>query len=352
MKSIITLLFFFLLNIVHAQVETNISVDTLSAEDTHLVASENFSEVASQATISSATKGLMFVSKTDLFDSLLHNPINTDKPLNKKRLRFAIGTAAAIWLGGMSFLHFEWYNGRKRQPFHFHNDLDGYLQMDKFGHAYGSYIESYIGYHWLRSVGVKRKKALIYGGFLGLAMQVPIEIWDGMYDGWGFSQWDMVANALGSSIVVGNELLFQEQLVKYKLSFSVSEYSKPANGYLGTTIFSQFWRDYNAYTFWLSAPINKVLPIKKAPNWLNLAVGYSANGMYGMFKNINYNDGVYIPQTERYRQYLLSLDIDWTRIPTKSKFMKGFLTALTFIKLPFPALEFSKNSFKGHWMYY
>jgi hypothetical protein len=47
--------------------------------------------------------------------------------------------------------------------------------------------KSYIGYHWLRSAGVFRNKALIYGGSLGFVLQAPIEIFDGLYEGWGFS---------------------------------------------------------------------------------------------------------------------------------------------------------------------
>jgi len=59
---------------------------------------------------------------------------------------------------------------------------------------------------------------LIYGGMLGFMLQAPIEILDGMYEGWGFSWGDMAANAAGSGLVIGQELLFNEQVVKYKFS--------------------------------------------------------------------------------------------------------------------------------------
>ena len=75
--------------------------------------------------------------------------------------------------------------------------------------------------------------------------------------------------------------------------------------------------------------------------------------MYGEFENISSFNGVTIPATERYRQYLLSLDVDWTKIKTKSKLLKLVFKGMTFIKLPFPTLEYnSKGQFKGYWIYY
>jgi hypothetical protein len=81
-------------------------------------------------------------------------------------------------------------------------------------------------------------------------------------------------------------------------------------------------KDYNGHTYWLSMPINKIIYRKHLPPWLNIAFGYGANGMYGEFDNVTSYNSVAIPPTERYRQYLLSLDVDWPRIKTKSKFLK------------------------------
>ncbi len=150
-----------------------------------------------------------------------------------------------------------------------------------------------------------------------------------------------------------NLLLFDEQLIKYKFSYWESPYADKANGYLENTHLERLTDDYNGYTFWLSAPISKLTTINKFPQWLNIAVGYGANGMYGEFKNMYSYRGVKIPETIRYRQYLLSLDVDWTKIKTNSKFLKKVFKAMVFIKLPFPAIEYnSKGNFKGYWMYY
>jgi len=281
------------------------------------------------------------------------NPMPDSSKMGSKALHKAILFEGVYYTGAMAVLQNTWYNDRKIVSFHFYNDNKGYLQVDKFGHSFGSYIESYIGYHTLLHRGVSRTKALIYGGSLGLILQTPVEIMDGIHEGWGFSWGDMAANALGSGLVVGQELLFNEQLIKYKFSYRESDYSHKANGYLGKTTMDRLLKDYNGHTYWLSMPVNTLVHNNHIPEWLNVAVGYGANGMYGEYENISNYNGFELPSATRYRQYLLSLDVDWSRIKTKSRFLKILLQGLTFIKFPFPALEYNTmGKFKGYWIYY
>lgn len=278
---------------------------------------------------------------------------SSSSAINRKKLVPIVAAETAFYVAGMSSLQFVWYKDKERVPFHFYNDTKGYQQVDKFGHAFGAYVESYIGYKLLRNAGVPKGKALLYGGTLGLVLQTPIEVYDGLYEGWGFSVPDMVANAAGSAFVIGQELLFDEQVAKYKFSFSPSPYYDQANGYLGDTHLESLFLDYNAHTYWLSAPINKLAFKNAIPDWANVAIGYSANGMFGEFENRRSYRGIRLPVTERHRQYLLSLDIDWTKIKTDSKLLNTILKGMFFIKLPFPALEVnSKGQIKGYWLYY
>lgn len=273
--------------------------------------------------------------------------------LHRGRLAAIAGTEAALYAGSMVYLQFVWYKDHERVPFEFYNDSKGYLQVDKCGHAYGAYLESYIGYHALRWAGLPRKKALIFGGALGFVLQLPIEIWDGLYEGWGFSWSDVGANAFGSALVIGQELLWQEQRIKYKFSFAPSPYAPKANGYLGTTFAGQLFNDYNGHTYWLSIGLNKLIPSERIPDWLNVAVGYGANGMYGEFDNITRYRGVTIPETTRYRQFLLSLDIDWTKIKTRNKVLKTLFQGMFMVKLPFPAIEINTlGKVKVYGLYY
>lgn len=271
----------------------------------------------------------------------------------KKMVYKALGYTSAYYAGSMIILGKTWYKDREKVPFHFYNDNRGYLQVDKFGHAFGAYFYSYIGFHYLLNSGYSKKQALIFGASLGFVLQAPIEIMDGIHEGYGFSWGDMLANASGSALVMGQELLFREQLIKYKFSARESEYSKKANGYLGTTVFNRLLKDYNAQTYWLSAPVNKLGFFEKLPEWLCLSVGYGANGMYGEFENITSYNGVEIPETIRYRQFLFSLDVDWSKIKTNSPFLRTVFKGLTFVKLPFPALEYnSMGNYKGYLIYW
>ncbi len=264
-----------------------------------------------------------------------------------------IATESALYLGSMAYLQFVWYKDHQRVPFAFYDDHKGYLQIDKFGHTFGSYLESYLGYRWLRSAGVKKKHALLYGATLGIVLQTPIEVFDGMYEGWGFSWSDMIANAAGSGLVIGQELLFNEQLVKYKFSFTRSPYARQSNGYLGDNYLQSLFYDYNGHTYWLSMPANKLFLKDKLPDWLAISAGYSANGMFGEFENIHSYRDAEIPASPRYRQFLLSLDVDWTKIKTNSKFLNTILKGMFFIKLPFPTIEFNnRGQLKGHWLYF
>jgi hypothetical protein len=273
--------------------------------------------------------------------------------VNSGTLYKAVAFTGAYYATSIFVMNNTWYKGKGRVPFHFYNDNRGYLQVDKFGHMFGGYVYSYIGYFGLLKLGATRKEALMFGSSLGFVLQFPIEIMDGIHEGYGFSWGDIAANTMGSALVFGQELLFREQVVKYKFSYRESEYARNSNGLFGQTTMNRFLKDYNGHTYWLSMPLNKVVFRQTLPSWLNIAVGYGANGMYGEFKNATSFNGVVIPETERYRQYLLSLDIDWTRIKTNSRFLKSLFKGLTFVKLPFPTLEYnSKGQFKGYWIYF
>tara|TARA_B110000014_G_scaffold93599_1_gene64175 strand:- start:103 stop:1002 length:900 start_codon:yes stop_codon:yes gene_type:complete len=284
-----------------------------------------------------------------------HNLFSVDSIKNnvdKNFYKFLLVEGATL-TGVMSYLKYEWYSDKKRVPFHFYNDFKGWNQIDKFGHFYASYLESNVGYSLMKKFNFSEKKSLIFGGSQGFILETPIEFFDAYYEGWGFSLTDMVANALGSSFFIIQQRIFGEQLLRPKLSFSRSIYAKDANGYLGKNNFlSQFVYDYNGYTYWFSFSPSKIFKIKKIPEWINLSLGYGANGMIGEFSNISTYNGKNIPYHERYRQYYLSLDIDFSKIKSKSKVLKKIFNALSYIKIPLPTIEISNKKIRGHYFYF
>jgi uncharacterized protein YfiM (DUF2279 family) len=263
--------------------------------------------------------------------------------LNPARLRTVIVAESAFYVAGLSYLQFVWYRNHERTPFHWYNDNAGWLQLDKAGHAYAAYFESAIGYHALRWAGVSRRKSLWYGGMLGLVLQTPIEVFDGLYEGYGFSWGDMVANAAGSALFMTQQALWDEQRVRMKFSYAPSPYAQYRPWVLGESHGQRFFQDYNGHTYWLSLNLNSVAPAWHLPPWLNVAVGYSGNGMLSEFKNPAFSRGIRMPELDRNRQYFLSVDLDLTQFNPRSRLLRSVFRTLNLVKIPAPALEYNRR---------
>ena len=267
---------------------------------------------------------------------------NTSGKTDPSRLRLVTGIGAGMYAGSVSYMSFVWYRDKERVPFHFYNDGKAYLQMDKFGHAYAAYWQSTAAFEALRWAGVDKRRALLWGGPAGFVFQAPIEILDGMHEGYGFSWWDVVANGVGSVLFSMQQAVFDEQLVLMKFSYAPSRYPRYHHK-LGENHFDRFFLDYNGHTYWFSANLKSITGIAFLPSWLQLAYGYSANGMILEFDNPATYRGEPFPHLDRYRQHLLSLDIDLSRIPAKRRWVRTVLKTVNTVKIPFPALEFTRS---------
>jgi uncharacterized protein YfiM (DUF2279 family) len=268
--------------------------------------------------------------------------------LNKPR-RNAIVISESVGAGlTLMALDRIWYAEYPRSGFHFTNDNNQWLQMDKIGHVMSSYYVGKIGMELLDWSGVSKKNQLLYGATLGLSFLTAVEILDGFSDEWGFSWGDFASNAAGTGLLVGQELLWEEQRITLKYSFHQTRYADIRPETLGSNFLEQTIKDYNGQTYWLSANIWSFAKDSNFPKWLNIAFGYGAEGMlYG--ENLPTNA---LPQNP-FRQFYLSFDIDLVKIPTKSKFLKSVFSVINFIKIPAPTIEFrSKGGIKFHYLYF
>lgn len=279
----------------------------------------------------------------------MHCPSN---PFNKKRLALVISSEAALYAGSLVGLNELWYKDYPRTSFHFFDDSREWEQMDKVGHATTAYYIGRIGIGFMNWTGVSRKKAIWYGGMLGSLYQTTIEVMDGYSSEWGFSVADLGANTAGSLLCIGQQLAWDDQRIVLKYSFMQSEFSEYRPNVLGSSLQENIIKDYNGQTYWLSVnPYSFMAKESKFPHWLNIAVGYGATGMTGgNFNPIYQNEQGQYLYFDRYRQFYLSMDVDLTRIKTKSKFLKTVFYAVGFIKIPAPALEFNKYGVKGNWL--
>lgn len=274
--------------------------------------------------------------------------------LIKKRLYTVLGVQGITYAGSIALLYQAWYKDYPQSSFHWINDNDEWMQMDKIGHATTSAHLGMLGYETYRWAGVSRKKAIWIGGSAGFIYLTVIEILDGFSAQWGASSGDVIANAAGAGLFIGQQLGWKEERLKLKWSYHPTEYAQYNPEQLGKTNAQSVLKDYNGQTYWLSGNIKSFLPkSSKFPRWINVAVGYGAEGMLGAKGNPSEIDGQPVPPYDRYRQFYLSFDVDMSRIKSKSSFVRFLLVGLNFVKIPFPTLEFNKyDKVKFHWMYF
>ena len=266
--------------------------------------------------------------------------------LNVKRLKTVVATEMVLYSSTMVGLYQLWYKNEPTSPFHFFNDNQQWLYMDKIGHTMTSYYVGKVGYEALSWSGVTEKKAIWYGGTLGLAFLTSVEVFDGYSSGWGFSGGDMTANVLGSGLFIGQQLGWKEQRILLKYSFYPTDYASKRPNLLGENFLQQTLKDYNGQTYWLSVNVASFLnDDSKFPKWLNVAVGYGADGMLGGRDNkfISNNEYFDYSDIKRQKQFYLSLDVDLTRIKTKNQFLSAVSNTFGFIKFPFPALMYEES---------
>ncbi|RYD76992.1 MAG: DUF2279 domain-containing protein [Sphingobacteriales bacterium] len=295
-----------------------------------------------------------FILQLSAFQSFAQTQDNFPDSLHKKRF-IPITAAAATWyVGSLTFLSQAWYKDQQKTNFHFFNDNDEWLQMDKLGHGITSYYEGMYGYRMLRWSGVSEKKAIWFGGTFGLLMQTPIEVFDGFSPEYGASWGDLGANTFGTALFISQQLAWHEQKVMMKFSFMPTKYAALKPNLLGSNFGENVVKDYNGQTYWLSTNIRHIVPSKKIPRWLNVAVGYGGDGMLrGTYQDQKNDPNPNIRNYQRSRQYYLSLDVDLTQVHTKSKFVNSFCTAIAMIKIPSPTLEFyEREGFKFHYIYF
>lgn len=270
--------------------------------------------------------------------------------LNSPRRNAVYITGASLAVISLIGLNQLWYADYPQSKFHTLNDNDEWLQMDKLGHVFSSYQIGRIGANVLVWSGESENNQMIYGATIGFAFLTTVEVFDGFSEEWGFSWGDIIANASGTGLYLGQEFLWKEQRITLKYSFHQTKFAPQRPDKLGNGFIEEVLKDYNGQTYWLSANVHSFFKESNIPPWLNLAFGYGADGMLtGKREPVN-NLSINHP---RKRQFYLSLDVDLTKVKTNSHVLKSVFDVLNVIKIPFPTLELDgKNGLKGHFIYF
>ena len=287
--------------------------------------------------------------------------------LHRGRFYTSAAVGTGTYLAAGVGLYAIWYRDYEREGFRSFNDWPEWEQMDKAGHVFTAYFFSRSAFAGLRWAGLRRPAARYTALGVANLLQTTIEVMDGYSAKWGFSWTDMGANLAGSLVFAAQDALWQEQRLLVKVS---SDFRSPPDvpvtngsgatgnlGYVSRTRFGEnpferFLKDYNAQTIWVSANPAAFFPRSRLPQWLNVAVGYGAEDVYGAYYNTwrEGEQGFGYRNADRRRQWYLSPDLYFSRIPTKKRWVRLVLGILDFYKFPAPALEYSRGRLSLDWL--
>lgn len=266
----------------------------------------------------------------------------------KSRKKAVLMGTGLVYTGTLLALNQLWYADYEKGELHSFDDSKEWLQMDKAGHVYSSYLGGALCYEAFRYARIEEKKALLYGGSMGFVFLSTVEIMDGYSENWGFSWSDVISNGLGAGLFISQQAIWQKQIFRMKFSYAASEYRKQNPELLGEKWNEAVIKDYNAQTIWLSGNLSD-MGIDGIPEYFNLAFGYGADRMLNA-------DGSYFQEgikRKAERQYYFSLDIDFTKIKTKHKGLKTLFYLANFIKVPSPTMEIREGGLsKFHWLFF
>jgi len=315
-------------------------------------------------TASSRKKLSLFICLILSFQILFSqdSTVTKSQASDKKRILLIAGINVVGYGSSLIILNNTWYKNYPHTSFHTFNDNREWLQVDKVGHGWTAYNTGRASASMWRWAGLPEKKSAVIGGLSGAAYLTVIEFLDGHSAQWGWSWGDMAANIFGSGFFISQELLWKEQRIQYKFSFHHKDYgdailNKRADDLFGKVWYERMLKDYNAQTYWFSANLKSFLHQTGLPAWLNISVGYGADGMFGGFTNkwTAGDPGFPIDRTDipRTRQFYLAPDIDFTKIKTNKKWLRTVLYCLNAFKCPAPAVMLdSKGKFKAYAIYF
>ena len=287
--------------------------------------------------------------------------------LHRPRFYTSVAVGSGTYLAAGVGLYAIWYKDYERRGLRSFNDWPEWEQMDKAGHFFTAYLFSRSAFAGLRWSGLKRPAARYAALGVANLLQATIEVMDGYSANWGFSWTDMGANLAGSLVFTAQDALWQEQRMLIKVS---NDFRPPPDlpvtngngatgnlGYVsrmrfGENPFERFLKDYNAQTIWLSVNPASFAPRSRLPQWLNVAVGYGAEDVYGAYYNTwrQNEQGFGYRNKDRRRQWYLSPDVYFSRIPTRRRWVRLVLGILDFYKFPAPALEYSRGEWSFDWL--
>ncbi len=239
-------------------------------------------------------------------------------------------------------------------PFHFYEDIQYALWVDKFGHFYGGYSTSYVFTEGLITSGLSWEMSNIIGSVLGLGYMSYIEVLDGYSKGFGFSPSDFYADVLGSGFFLAQYYFpilqnFNPKFMYVNPDWVDEKHRVPHESFID---------DYSTQTFWMTINIQNLFGgvVKEyVPDWLELAIGYTA---YSLCDPYNPECDPKVSQKVSdaawgNRKIIISIDYNIVKLlPDGHPFWNWFKQNFKLFKLPSPAIEIGINGRPRYYLVY
>ncbi|MBI4535140.1 MAG: DUF2279 domain-containing protein [Ignavibacteriae bacterium] len=238
-------------------------------------------------------------------------------------------------LAGMTTVHIYQTNGwwkDNRRSFHFQEDLEYGLSVDKLGHFYGASVLTFLMGKAFRWANFSEPDALLMGASASVLFQTFLEVEDG-FSTWGFDRLDFAANIAGAAWPVARHHVPVLKNFDFKFSYRPSTLlnSSGGSGFRGQKHI--IFDDYEGQTIWLGLKVKNLLPDPLDgywPGFLGIAVGYGVRNVLG---------------ANPHSVIFLGLDLDMTRvIPDSTPFLQFLGEALNYVRFPMPAVRISPGT--------
>jgi hypothetical protein len=273
-----------------------------------------------------------------LFDSHNYHLTISDDTTEKKSVFkknvISYGITGGLGIGSLSWLYKVWYKPYSTGAFHFFDDSQEWLQMDKAGHFFTAFHLNRFLHQMYQDAGISSPEWV--STCITLSYLTGIEIMDGFSRGWGFSRSDFWTNAGGCTWWYFKNNISWLKNFHFKFSYiTVTDEYRKRPDLLGKTLSERIIKDYNNQVYWLGFSVFS----ETKTAWLQcllVSAGYGASGMLSGHQNTSNPD-------ERIRNLYISLDINFEKIPVRSRALKKIFFYMNFIKIPFPALQINSR---------
>jgi len=251
--------------------------------------------------------------------------LSTDlNPLHTSVTVLVVGATAIALHNNQSV---AWWDGKGRN-FFIREDGDYALYADKLGHFMGGYFTAYCAREAFVFSGFSWEQSILLGSIFGLVTQTYIEFKDGYAENTGFSPSDFTADFAGVTY------FYLQHYIPFLQNFSPKwQYTPPEMiGVTPTARTQTFLDNYNSTTAWISVHVRNLFWGDQEsfwPKWLNIGFGYGINGYY---------------TTSLSSRFVIGIDYNLVELlPDWFPLWNWLKQTLNGIKLPAPALEFSKE---------